>query len=51
MRSSISSVESAAPVSAELQDGTKIEIDGDSVSVVATDGTKTPAPDGTPTLS
>lgn len=39
-----------APVAAELQDGTKIEILGDMVSVVAADGTKTPAPDAEHTL-
>lgn len=30
----------------ELQDGTKVVVEGDTVSVVAADGTKTPAPDG-----
>lgn len=29
-----------------LKDGTKVSIEGDMVSVVAEDGTKTPAPDG-----
>ena len=44
----------AAPVAAEaaaakevtLEDGTKVSVEGDVVSVVAADGTKTPAPDG-----
>lgn len=31
---------------AELKDGTKIEIVDETVSVVAADGSKTPAPDG-----
>lgn len=31
----------------ELKDGTKVEVAGESVSVVNADGTKTPAPDGT----
>ena len=31
---------------AELADGTKVSIEGDSVFVVAADGTKTAAPDG-----
>jgi hypothetical protein len=30
----------------ELQDGTKISVEGDMVYVVAADGTKTSAPDG-----
>ncbi len=29
-----------------LEDGTKVSVEGDSVFVVAADGTKTPAPDG-----
>lgn len=29
-----------------LEDGTKVSVEGDVVSVVAADGTKTPAPDG-----
>lgn len=29
-----------------LKDGTKVSVEGDVVSVVAADGTKTPAPDG-----
>jgi ketosteroid isomerase-like protein len=44
----------AAPAAAEataakevtLEDGTKVSVEGDMVSVVAADGTKTPAPDG-----
>ena len=44
-------VEHAAEKAAEvkeamLKDGTKVSIEGDMVSVVAEDGTKTPAPDG-----
>lgn len=40
-------VEHAAEVKeAMLKDGTKVSIEGDMVSVVAEDGTKTPAPDG-----
>lgn len=39
-------VTSTAVSNAELQDGTKLEIAGDNVSIVAADGTKTPAPDG-----
>lgn len=38
-----------APVEAKemtLKDGTKVVVEGDMVSVVAEDGTKTPAPDG-----
>jgi len=41
--------EAAAPAAAvehELEDGTKVSVEGDMVSVVAADGTKTPAPDG-----
>ena len=39
------------PISAELQDGSKIEIANDGVvSVLNADGTKTAAPDGTLTL-
>lgn len=34
-----------------LKDGTKISIEGDTVSVVAADGTKTPAPDATHELA
>lgn len=30
----------------ELQDGTKVKIEGENVFVVAADGTATPAPDG-----
>lgn len=43
-------VEATAATQAELQDGTKIEIDGANISVVGADGSKTPAPDGTHTL-
>lgn len=40
-------VHTEAPKIVTLEDGTtKVEIDGDTVSVVAADGTKTPAPDG-----
>ncbi len=35
-----------AAVEHELEDGTKVSVEGDMVSVVAADGTKTPAPDG-----
>lgn len=35
-----------APVEHTLKDGTKVEVEGDMVSVVAADGAKTPAPDG-----
>ncbi len=35
-----------AAVEHELADGTKISVEGDAVSVVAADGTKTAAPDG-----
>lgn len=35
-----------APVEHTLKDGTKISVEGDVVSVVAADGTKTAAPDG-----
>lgn len=34
----------------ELADGTKVIVEGEVVSVVAVDGTKTPAPDGTHTF-
>ena len=34
-----------------LKDGTKLSIEGDSVFVVAADGAKTPAPDGTHELA
>lgn len=43
--------EAAAPVEHTLADGTKIVVEGDAVSVVAADGTKTPAPDGEHTLA
>ena len=36
----------AAAVEHELADGTKVSVEGDVVSVVAADGTKTAAPDG-----
>jgi len=36
----------AAAVEKELADGTKVSVEGDMVSVVAADGTKTAAPDG-----
>ncbi|MEI6731018.1 MAG: hypothetical protein WCL30_07160 [Pseudomonadota bacterium] len=43
--------EAAKPISAELQDGSKIEIATDStVSVIEKDGSKTAAPDGVHTL-
>jgi hypothetical protein len=38
--------ESAAQV-VELKNGSKVQVEGDSVSVVNQDGTLTPAPDGT----
>lgn len=38
--------EAPAAVEHELADGTKVVVEGDMVSVVAADGTKTPAPDG-----
>ncbi len=38
--------EATAAVEHELEDGTKVSVEGDSVSVVAADGTKTAAPDG-----
>lgn len=38
--------EAPAAVEHELEDGTKVSVEGDMVSVVAADGTKTPAPDG-----
>lgn len=41
----------SAAVAHTLADGTKVEVEGDMVSVVAADGTKTPAPDGTHTLA
>lgn len=37
----------AAATQVELQDGTKLSIEGDMVYVVAADGTKTSAPDDT----
>ena len=41
----------AKPVTAELNDGTKIEIGSDAeVSTINSDGSKTPAPDGVLTL-
>ncbi len=43
--------EAVAPVEHTLADGTKIVVEGDAVSVVAADGTKTPAPDGEHTLA
>jgi hypothetical protein len=43
--------EAAAPVEHTLADGTKIVVEGDAVSVVAADGTKSPAPDGEHTLA
>lgn len=39
-------VAAAAATEATLKDGTKVSVEGDMVSVVAADGTKTPAPDG-----
>ena len=39
-------VTTTAAVEHELEDGTKVSVEGDAVSVVAADGTKTPAPDG-----
>lgn len=38
--------EAPAAMEHELEDGTKVVVEGDMVSVVAADGTKTPAPDG-----
>ena len=38
--------EAHAAVEHELADGTKVCVEGDAVSVVAADGTKTAAPDG-----
>lgn len=38
--------EAPAAMEHELEDGTKVSVEGDMVSVVAADGTKTPAPDG-----
>ena len=38
--------EAAAAKEVTLEDGTKVSVEGDVVSVVAADGTKTPAPDG-----
>ena len=38
---------STAIVHQELKDGTKIDLVGNDVYVVSSDGTKTPAPDGT----
>jgi hypothetical protein len=38
--------EAVAPVEHTLKDGTKVVVEGDVVSVVGADGTKTPAPDG-----
>ncbi len=35
-----------AAVEKELADGTKVSVEGDAVSIVAADGTKTAAPDG-----
>ena len=47
----VASTAPAKPISAELQDGSKIESANDGVvSVLNADGTKTPAPDGTLTL-
>ncbi|MCK6417894.1 MAG: hypothetical protein L6Q57_03020 [Alphaproteobacteria bacterium] len=52
--------EHAAPAAAEaaaevkeltLKDGTKVHVKGEEVFVVGADGTETPAPDGTHTLS
>lgn len=40
------STEASAAMEHELEDGTKVSVEGDMVSVVAADGTKTPAPDG-----
>jgi|GEM_PF-6578262 len=46
-----SKTDTAKPVTAELNDGTKIEITNDgSVNIVAKDGSKTTAPDGLLTL-
>lgn len=42
--------EAHAAVEHELADGTKVVVEGENVSVVAADGTKTPAPDGTHTF-
>lgn len=41
----------ADAVKAQLKDGTNIEIAADAVSVIAADGAKTPAPDGTHELA
>lgn len=38
--------DAAAAKEVTLKDGTKVHVEGDMVSVVAADGTKTPAPDG-----
>lgn len=38
--------EAPAAMEHEMEDGSKIVVEGDMVSVVAKDGTKTPAPDG-----
>ncbi len=38
--------EAVAPVEHTLKDGTKIVVEGDAVSVVAADGTKSASPDG-----
>lgn len=43
--------EVAAPVEHTLKDGTKVSVEGDAVFVVAADGTKTPAPNGTHELA
>ena len=44
-------IETTKPVTAELSDGTKIEISGDNeVTAINADGTKNPAPDGVLTL-
>jgi hypothetical protein len=37
----------AAPVQAELKDGTKVKIAGEKVFVIGKDGKEVPAPDGT----
>lgn len=43
--------EAVAPVEHTLADGTKVVVEGDAVSVIAADGTKSPAPDGEHTLA
>lgn len=46
VKTETTTTETAVAKEVTLEDGTKVSVEGDMVSVVAADGTKTPAPDG-----